>query len=80
MGSDSPHRKGQRVKILTMRDRYEEVLRTFWFWDSFLTYFKFLIGFTASMLFITYGFSANLTFQAGIGLLSSGIEALLGVP
>jgi PQ loop repeat len=55
-------------------------LQTFWFWDDFNSYTKFLVGFILTMMVLTLACRGSLTYVWLIGLLSSGIEALLGVP
>lgn len=53
---------------------------TFWFWNSFITYTKYIGLMTAVMFGLTLALKSNEAFIAVVGYLSSGIEALLGVP
>ena len=52
----------------------------FWFWDSFISYAKFIVAFILAMAIITSIFHASLLFQHIIAFASSGVEACLGVP
>lgn len=58
----------------------DRMIKSFWFWDSFLVYAMVLGIFTVCVYLLTVTIGGNKHFQAIIGFASSSIEALLGVP
>ena len=67
-------------KLREPTDFKSRLLNEFWAWSAFSSYAKFLGGFVLVMVFVTACLKQNPMFQVTIAFLSSGIEALLGVP
>ena len=69
-----------RVQNMPRQETTKPFQSFFWHWNHFLPYIKTLGIMTAILTVITMLASDELWFSVTLGTLSSGIEALLGVP
>jgi hypothetical protein len=58
----------------------EEAKESFWYWNDFKTYLIYIGKFTAVVGLLTAAFNSFPLFVVTVGFLSSGVEALLGIP
>lgn len=58
----------------------EEFESAFWYWDKFTNYVWCIISMVVVFAALTWVGQDSKAFSDSIGMLSSGIEALLGVP